>query len=129
MDREKIRKDRESHIDRATHEALTSDLAKVCFHNMSEPTAILGDALRAEIKEIVREVIREELANSSNGNSVEKDTLLTPEQAAALMGVTPRWLYRHRKLPFVRPIGRKTLRFSQAALNRWLAARKTDSRR
>lgn len=93
---------------------------------MSEP--ILSDALRAELKELVREVLREELANSST-NRGEKDTLLTPAQAAALLGVTPRWLYRNKKLPFARPIGRKTLRFSRAALQRWLALRKPDSRR
>ena len=91
---------------------------------------ILGDALRAEIKEIVREVIREELANSSNGKGGEKDMLLSLKQAATLMGVNPRWLYRHAaKLPFTRRISRKNLRFSEVGLRRWIAIRNPNSRR
>lgn len=50
----------------------------------------------------------------------ESDKLLTPAEAANLLGVTPRWLYRHaRRLPFTRRLGRKTLRFSAVGLRRW----------
>jgi predicted DNA-binding transcriptional regulator AlpA len=95
---------------------------------MSEP--ILGETLRNELKELIREVIREELAGNCNGNSSEKDTLLNSEQAAALMGVKSQWLYRHAaKLPFTRRISRKNLRFQEAGLRRWIAAKKPDSRR
>ncbi len=59
-------------------------------------------------------------------NESEPDQLLTPEEAASILGVTPRWLYRHAKrLPFTRRISRKALRFSEAGLRRWLAAKKT----
>lgn len=53
------------------------------------------------------------------------DRLLTPEEAASLLGVTPTWLIRRAKrLPFSRPLSRKILRFSEAGLRRWAAARK-----
>ncbi len=56
----------------------------------------------------------------------EADHLLTPEEAGRMLGVTPRWLYRHAKrLPFTRRISRKVLRFSEAGLRRWLATKKT----
>jgi hypothetical protein len=54
----------------------------------------------------------------------ESDRLLTAEEAATLLGVTPRWLYRHQRLPFVRKLSRKALRVSETGLRRWLAARK-----
>ena len=97
---------------------------------MSESKASLfAEALRSEIKEIVREVIREELT-LQKAQPMEKDKLLTPNEAAALMGVNRRWLYRHAgDLPFTRRFGRKTLRFSEAGLRRWIAAKKPDSPR
>jgi excisionase family DNA binding protein len=50
------------------------------------------------------------------------DRLLTPQEAAVVLGVTRAWLYRHAgKLPFTRRLSRKTLRFSQAGLCRWQA--------
>jgi predicted DNA-binding transcriptional regulator AlpA len=59
------------------------------------------------------------------GSSGGPDRLLTAEQAAALLNVAPRWCYRHAaELPFTRRIGRKTLRFSEAGLRRWLDRRR-----
>ncbi len=59
-------------------------------------------------------------------NESEPDQLLTPQEAARILGVTPRWLYRHAKrLPFTKRISRKVLRFSEAGLRRWLATKKT----
>ena len=92
---------------------------------MGEAGKILGDALRAEIKEIVHEALREERAEKTTTSGAEKDTLLTAAQTAALIGVNIRWLYRHAaKLPFARRISRNNLRFSEAGLRRWLAAKK-----
>lgn len=55
----------------------------------------------------------------------ESERLLTPPEAAALLGVTVTWLYRHAgRLPFARRLSRKALRFSEAGLRRWLASRK-----
>lgn len=53
------------------------------------------------------------------------ERLLTPEEAAARLGVTRRYLYRHAKaLPFARRLSRKTLRFDARGLAKWLAARR-----
>lgn len=52
----------------------------------------------------------------------QPDRLLEPAEAAARLGVTIRWLYRHaHELPFTRRMGRKVLRFSEAGLQRFLA--------
>jgi excisionase family DNA binding protein len=77
--------------------------------------------------EKIREIVRQELkaALSSNGHVEEKETLLMPEEAAKLIGVKKEWLYRHAKhLPFCRKLSRKAIRFNEAGLKRWLAARK-----
>src|SRR5689334_16135878 len=51
---------------------------------------------------------------------VEKDLLLTAAEAAPLLGVSVRWLYRHWKnLPFSRRLSRKTLRFSEDGVRRY----------
>jgi len=96
---------------------------------MSDPTTDPFDILIEQI----RQVVREEIASAHHGgtwNSTDKDTLLSPEETAAIMGVTPRWLYRHAAtLPFTRRISRKNLRFSEAGLRRWIAAKKPDFRR
>lgn len=97
---------------------------------MSEPKpSLFAEALRAEIKEILREVIREELSDSRKAQPAEKERLLTPEEAAEILGQNVRWLYRHAaKLPFSRRISRKNLRFSEAGLRKWLAAKKPSPR-
>jgi excisionase family DNA binding protein len=49
------------------------------------------------------------------------DDLLTVDEAATMLKVSPRWLYRHaKKLPFTRRLSPKVLRFSRAALLKWL---------
>ncbi len=56
--------------------------------------------------------------------SNETGRLLSPEDAAALLGVKVTWLYRNAKhLPFARKLSRKALRFSEAGLRRWQATR------
>jgi len=79
----------------------------------------------------IRHVVREEIAASNGiGNHNEPDRLLTPEEAASILGQNVRWLYRHaNKLSFTRRISRKNLRFSEAGLRRWIAAEKPDFRR
>jgi hypothetical protein len=59
-----------------------------------------------------RQVRREE--------SMIEEKLLTAEQAALILGVTPRWLYGHaKKLPFARRLSPKVLRFSESGLRKW----------
>lgn len=69
------------------------------------------------------------LGNAPTGNAQEsnptQDRLLTPHQAATLLGVTIKWLYRHaHHLPFTRRLSRKALRFSEPALQQWLKTRR-----
>jgi predicted DNA-binding transcriptional regulator AlpA len=60
----------------------------------------------------------------STPNVRSHDRLLDPQEAANLIGVSIRWLYRHRRqLPFARPMSRKTLRFSSLGLQAWIAER------
>jgi len=52
----------------------------------------------------------------------ENGALLSAPEAAALLGVPIRWLYRHaRGLPFTRRLGHRTLRFDARGLDRWIA--------
>ena len=62
---------------------------------------------------------------ASESKSETTDQLLTAEDAAAILRVTPRWLYRHaNRLPFTRRLSRKCLRFSEAGLRRWQASKR-----
>ena len=73
--------------------------------------------------EEIRRCVREEITKAINGTG-NFDKLLTPEQAAAILGMSTKWLYRNApKLPFTRKLGRKTLRFSQVGLQKYLATR------
>jgi predicted DNA-binding transcriptional regulator AlpA len=96
---------------------------------MSESAKTPFDAVLDQIRLIVREEIA---AAHTTGNNMTTgaDALLIASEAAALMNVKPRWLYRHAaKLPFTRRINRKTLRFSEAGIRRWLATKKPSSSR
>ncbi len=53
-----------------------------------------------------------------------EDRLLTVQEAAEALSVTPDWLYRRSKsLPFARHLSRKQLRFSEQGLRKWAARR------
>jgi predicted DNA-binding transcriptional regulator AlpA len=59
------------------------------------------------------------------GATSDNDRLLSVDEAAEILKVTPQWLYRHaRRLPFARRLSRKALRFSEAGLRRWAASRR-----
>ena len=84
---------------------------------MSDPSRNPFDALLDAFRMIVREEVATALSNGA-GHAAEKDALLTPEQAAALIGVDKKWLYRHSKqLPFIRRLSRKKIRFNEAGLD------------
>jgi len=56
-----------------------------------------------------------------NGRPEPEADLLTPEQAARKLGLSIRQLYRRSgRLPFVRKLGARTLRFDAEGLERWL---------
>lgn len=90
-----------------------------------EPVAVPG--LLAELEGLRAKLWARLLAparrDRDDGEQSAPDRLLNPAEAAKLMGVTPRWLYRHAsRLPFARRLSRKALRFSEAGLRRRLAA-------
>jgi predicted DNA-binding transcriptional regulator AlpA len=59
----------------------------------------------------------------------ETTTLLSVQEAAARLGMTPQWLYRHSaSLPFARKLGHRTLRFDAAGIDRWLKHRTVPTR-
>jgi len=64
-------------------------------------------------------------ASARPNEPTDDDRLLTAEEAAKILGVTVRWIYRHQRLPFIRKLSRKALRVSEGGLRRWLVARKT----
>ncbi len=53
----------------------------------------------------------------------DQDDLLTPEQAAAMLGLTVAQLKRRRAIPR-KSLGRRTIRFSRKALDGWLKTRR-----
>ena len=83
------------------------------------------DLLLEQFRAIVREEIAVALANG-NGAATENDRLLNPEEAAQILKVEVRWLYRHSKtLPFTRKLSHKVLRFSERGLLRWKEAKRS----
>jgi hypothetical protein len=78
----------------------------------------------------IRLIVREEIAAATgNGRHDEPDQLLTPQEAAAILGQRVRWLYRHAgKLPFTRRISRKNLKFCERGLRAWISAKKPTPR-
>jgi len=86
---------------------------------------ILGEPLRNELKELIREVIREELAGAANGSGYptgldDEDGLLNVDKAAEYLSVSKAWLYKNSdRLPFAKKIG-GARRFDQRGMRRWL---------
>jgi predicted DNA-binding transcriptional regulator AlpA len=54
----------------------------------------------------------------------DADALLTVIEAARLIGMSPRWLYKNaHRLPFTRRVGPRALRFSRRGIARYLDKR------
>ena len=84
----------------------------------------MSDEVETAFESLLRRVVREELKvlNSSNRND---DRLVTAEEAAKMLSVSPDWLYRNSKrLPFSRRIHRKMLRFSFQGIQKFIAEAK-----
>jgi len=88
---------------------------------------ILGELEALRVRLLVRLIthsVAATLAVEPDEKSQPTDRLLKPAEAAALLKVTTRWLYRHhRSLPFTRKLSRRLLRFDEGGLRRWLAHR------
>ena len=75
----------------------------------------------APVGAVLRAVLADLRAVDNVSQAEPADRLLKVDEAAALLGVQPRWLYdRARTLPFARRLGERTLRFSEAGMRRWL---------
>jgi hypothetical protein len=94
---------------------------------MSEP--ILGEPLRNELKELIREVIREELTGVANGSRHptrrdEDDGLVNAGKAAEYLSVSKAWLYKNsHRLPFAKKVG-GARRFAIREMRRWLESQR-----
>ena len=88
--------------------------------------AMLGDIEAFRIRLLARFITSHTPATPPDEKAHSTDRLLDPAQAAALMGVTIRWMYHHhRTLPFARKLSRRVLRFDEGGLRRWLAHRQS----
>ena len=90
------------------------------------PPAALADLIAAASAELARKLAQSQpQAHDSHPNATEPDHLLTPEEATAILGVSRRWLLRAtRGLRFRRDFSRKTVRFEEPGLLRWIASRR-----
>jgi predicted DNA-binding transcriptional regulator AlpA len=75
------------------------------------------------LERIVRKVVRQEIAALKRELGVREETFWNIEQAAKILKVSEDWLYRHYKLPFVRKLGPKMLRFSYQGILKWMETR------
>lgn len=103
---------------------VASDPNRVMDIPLSIATALLARCAIAQGVLVARLLALHGQAQESARHSVETDRLLSPAEAAGLLGVTPRWLYRRAQgLPFTRRLSRKVLRFSERGLRSWQARR------
>jgi hypothetical protein len=111
-----------------TYDALRADLARlVAEEPADELPALIGGLEAAKAAAWARLV-----APAANGHGPAlatadpREEMLTPEQAAAAIGgVSLKWLYRHTKgLRFRRDLSRKVVRFERSGLLRWMAAKR-----
>ena len=91
---------------------------------MSEATVLLVEVAAIQATLASRIAAQSQSDHKTERAQPEEDRLLTVEETATRLGVRAQWLYRHAKqLPFARKLSRKALRFSEAGLRRWQAAR------
>jgi predicted DNA-binding transcriptional regulator AlpA len=74
----------------------------------------------------LRAIIRNEIAAHDNTPASRADVeLVNAKRAAAMLGVSPEWLFHHHKeLPFTRKISAKMLRFDLAGLHDWIQSKR-----
>lgn len=84
--------------------------------------AALGTSAAAVSSAISNENLRRAVQASDSPHAEgSDDRLLTADEAAALLGLTPAQVKRRASgYSFTRKLGHRTLRFSEAALRRWI---------
>jgi excisionase family DNA binding protein len=104
-----------------TRDALIADLERrVADAERMQATAPVATVLRSVIEDL-HALNGGTASDSAAPNGDGPARLLTVAEAAAIIRVSPKWLYRHH-LPFLRRVGR-AVRVDPAALDRWLARR------
>ncbi len=105
-----------------TLDELAADLGKV----RALPAAVARDLL-PRLLSLQTALLAQALTLDGNGHGGEgatEDRLLDVKEAAALLGTTEDWLYRHaRKLPFRMTLGPRQLRFSARGIERYIRNR------
>jgi predicted DNA-binding transcriptional regulator AlpA len=98
---------------------------------------IIRTEKKMSIEETFRAIIREELATlvkTTGSRSTVEDRLLSASQAAEVMQVSERWLYKHAdRLPYAVKLSSNVVRFShnkiQEEIARRLRAQQTNGNR
>lgn len=101
---------------------LAADPARVDEVQAEALPALIGEteALRARLWARLQAASSPAVAASPARPTDQPDRMLTAEEAAELLGVSKRWIYRKaEELPFTRRLSENTLRFSERGLNRW----------
>jgi hypothetical protein len=93
-----------------------------------DPVALVRDADPAELPELLGTLLQAqalafarmiaERRSSDDSRTAAPDVNLSAEEAARRLGVSIDFLYKAKKLPFRRHIGRRVV-FSAAGLERW----------
>ena len=64
-------------------------------------------------------------AGQSDPTPASTDQFLNADEAAEILGVNARWMYRNAdSLPFTRRLSPRQLRFSEKGLRRWMDSRR-----
>ena len=99
---------------------LVADPSKVALLPLETIATLRGELTKLDTLLLGR-LLSEAKGRTEAG--VESDRLLTAREAAAKLGASQDWLYRHsRNLPFTVRMGRKVL-FSEAGIARYIRAR------
>jgi predicted DNA-binding transcriptional regulator AlpA len=101
-----------------------STASEVPIHQIPALVAKLASA-QATLSALQGVLTARMLASHDNAATEEPaDRLLTAEQAAAILGVTKRWVQRRaRRLPFARRLSAHAVRYSESGLRRWMSNR------
>ncbi len=85
-----------------------------------EPLAAAVDSCADALRALAQALRAEHPAPAPPVASIP-DRLVNVAEAAAVLGVSTRWLYSHAgQLPFARHLSHRALRFSEAGLRRWI---------
>ncbi len=84
--------------------------------------------LLAEIEKAKAVLWQRLVTPSVNGKAPgsDKDFRLTPDEVASRLGVTKRWVYRHREELGGRRLSHRNLRFNEVGVRRYLARKAPD---